>query len=97
MTALLRGIIMPASLEASQEVRECTKVVMDSVSVTEPRKIKPEVPLNSAAGASSDRAVEAVSGVAEPRNDVAVLVEPLVQRAQHDRDLPSLGGLLHGL
>jgi hypothetical protein len=48
MTALLRGIIMPASLEASQEVRECTKVVMDSVSVTEPRKIKLEVPLKFA-------------------------------------------------
>jgi hypothetical protein len=40
MTALLHGTIMPASLEASQEVRACANVVMFRVSVIDPQKIK---------------------------------------------------------
>ena len=40
--------------------------------------------------------VEAVSGVAEARDDVAVLVQPLVQLAEDDGDIPALGRLLEG-
>jgi hypothetical protein len=40
MTALLRGTIMPASLEASGEVRACANVVMFRVSVMHRQKIK---------------------------------------------------------
>ncbi len=36
---------------------------------------------------ASDRAVEPVAGIAEPRDDVAPLVESLVERTQHERDI----------
>src|SRR5262245_58264266 len=34
----------------------------------------------------SDHAVQAVAGVAEPRDDVALLVQPLVHGRGHDRE-----------
>src|SRR5690554_6060797 len=87
MATLLLGIIMPASLEASQEVRACANAVMDSVSATNPRKIKLRL----------DRPVEAVTRVAEAGHDVAVLVEPFIEGTEHDGDVEPLGRLLHGL
>ena len=43
----------------------------------------------STAGArtASDGAVEPIAGVAEPGHDVALLVQPLVERAEHERDV----------
>src|SRR4051794_16055303 len=46
---------------------------------------------------NSDRAVEAVSGIPQARNDVADLVELLLEGAQHDGDLAAPCRLLPAL
>ena len=50
----------------------------------------------TASAVHSDRAVQAVSGIAQPGHDVADLVELLVQRTEHHRDVAPLGRRLDG-
>src|SRR5262245_11860547 len=93
------GIIMPAFPRASKEVRGRGCSVMRASFLQRRTKSQTDGRLRDrfVMSGRSDRAVEAVSRVAEARHDVADLVELLVERAEHDRDVFALGRGPHGL
>jgi hypothetical protein len=91
MTALLRGIVMPASLEASMEVRACTNVVMDSVSVTHLQKIKPWRMLQARVGHPKPICSRALFAVPNHRARVKLSRAGKASPA-HERNTRAMGG-----
>src|SRR5689334_24586218 len=93
MTESRPAIIMPASPRASKEVRVRELSVMQ-VSKTDDDST---CQIIKQCFVRLHRAVKAVAGVSEARNDVAVLVQALVERAQDDGHIAAFCRLLERL
>src|SRR3954467_3913006 len=92
MTESRPAIIIPAFPRASKEVRvRALSVMLDSKTDRDVR-----CQMITQCCAKLHGSVEAVTGVAEARDDVPVLVESLVERTQDDGDVAPFRGLLEG-